>query len=187
MRITENLAKMLRRYLPLYVNTHFNHPKELTPEAAAACATLADHGIPLGNQSVLLREINDCPHVMRALMHGPPKEPRASPTTSTSATSRWASATSVRPWRAASRLWKACAATPAAWPSPTFVVDAPGGGGKIPVMPSYLLSQAPGQIIVRNYEGTLSRYLENPDTTSGCGRHAACHDPALRGQSGPWA
>ena len=70
-RITDDLVNMLKKYHPIWLNTHFNHPKEITAESAAACAKLADAGIPLGNQSVLLRGINDCPHIMKDLVHGP--------------------------------------------------------------------------------------------------------------------
>ena len=68
-RITPELVNMLRKYHPIWLNTHFNHPNEITEESAAACARLADAGIPLGNQSVLLRGINDCTHVMKKLVH----------------------------------------------------------------------------------------------------------------------
>lgn len=68
-RITDDLVNMLKKYHPIWVNVHFNHPNEITPESAAACAKLADAGIPLGNQSVLLRGVNDCVHVMRTLVH----------------------------------------------------------------------------------------------------------------------
>ncbi|MCB6994714.1 lysine 2,3-aminomutase, partial [bacterium 210820-DFI.6.37] len=67
MRITDKLCETLKKYHPIWLNTHFNHAKEMTPEAAEACKKLADAGIPLGNQSVLLRGVNDCPHIMRQL------------------------------------------------------------------------------------------------------------------------
>src|SRR5699024_3072471 len=70
MRITDDLVNMLKKYHPVWLNTHFNHPKEITPAAAEACRKLADAGIPLGNQSVLLRGVNDCPNTMLELMHG---------------------------------------------------------------------------------------------------------------------
>jgi lysine 2,3-aminomutase len=69
-RITAELCEMLKKYHPIYLNAHFNHPKEITPEAEAACARLADAGIPLGNQSVLLAGVNDCPQVMKKLGSG---------------------------------------------------------------------------------------------------------------------
>ena len=69
MRITDNLVNMLKKYHPIWLNTHFNHSKEMTPDAMEACRKLADAGIPLGNQSVLLRGVNDCPHIMRDLVH----------------------------------------------------------------------------------------------------------------------
>ena len=69
-RITDDLVNMLKKYHPIWLNTHFNHPKEITPESIEACRKLADAGIPLGNQSVLLKGVNDCPHIMKSLVHG---------------------------------------------------------------------------------------------------------------------
>jgi lysine 2,3-aminomutase len=150
---------MLKKYHPIWLNMHFNHPKEMTPDAMEACRKLADAGIPLGNQSVLCRGINDCPHIMRDLVHCLVKN-------------------RVRPYyiyqcdlslgiehfrTTVSRgieIIEGLRGHTSGYAVPTFVVDAPGGGGKIPVMPQYLISQAPGKAVLRNYEGVITTYTE---------------------------
>lgn len=158
-RITDDLVNMLKKYHPIWLNTHFNHPKEITPESAAACAKLADAGIPLGNQSVLLRGINDCPHIMKDLVHGLVK-------------------IRVRPYyiyqcdlsmgiehfrtkvSKGIEIIEALRGHTSGYAVPTFVVDAPGGGGKTPVMPQYVISQSPTKVVLRNYEGIITTYTE---------------------------
>jgi lysine 2,3-aminomutase len=158
-RITDNLVNMLKKYHPIWLNTHFNHPKEMTAEAAAAVAKLADAGIPLGNQSVLLKGVNDDPETMRELVH-------------VLVTHR------VRPYyiyqcdlsngiehfrTRVSRgieIIECLRGHTSGFCVPTFVVDAPGGGGKIPVMPQYLVSQSPERVVLRNYEGVVTTYTE---------------------------
>lgn len=160
-RITDDLVNMLKKYHPIWLNTHFNHPNEITPESTEACRKLADAGIPLGNQSVLLRGVNDCPHVMKDLVHKLVK-------------------IRVRPYyiyqcdlsmgiehfrTKVSRgieIIEALRGHTSGFAVPTFVVDAPGGGGKIPVMPQYLISQSPSKVVLRNYEGVITTYAE-PD------------------------
>ena len=110
-RITDDLCNMLKKYHPIWLNTHFNHPNEVTPESAAACARLADAGIPLGNQSVLLRGVNDCVHVMKHLVH---ELVKMRLTISTSATCRWVSSISVPPYRRVSRSSRASGDIPPA-------------------------------------------------------------------------
>ena len=159
MRITDDLVNMLKRYHPIWLNTHFNHPKEITEESKEAIRKLADGGIPLGNQSVLLRGINDCPHIMRDLVHK-------------------LVMMRVRPYyiyqcdlsmgiehfrtkvSKGIEIIEALRGHTSGYAVPTFVVDAPGGGGKIPVMPQYLISQSPNKIILRNYEGVITTYIE---------------------------
>lgn len=156
-RITENLVNMLKKYHPIWLNTHFNHSKEITPESIEACRKLADAGIPLGNQSVLLKGVNDCPHIMKELVHKLVK-------------------IRVRPYyiyqcdlsmgiehfrtkvSKGIEIIEALRGHTSGYAVPTFVVDAPGGGGKIPVMPQYLISQSPSKIILRNYEGIIATY-----------------------------
>jgi lysine 2,3-aminomutase len=159
MRITDSLVNMLKKYHPVWLNTHFNHPKEMTPDAVAALARLADAGIPLGNQSVLLRGVNDCPHVMRELVHTLVKN-------------------RVRPYyiyqcdlsmgiehfrtkvAKGIEIIEALRGHTSGFAVPTFVVDAPGGGGKTPVMPDYLISSTTERVILRNYEGVITSYAE---------------------------
>jgi lysine 2,3-aminomutase len=166
-RITPELVNMLKKYHPLWINTHFNHPRELTPESREACARLANVGIPLGNQSVLLSGVNDCSWVLKKLFQE-------------LLTMR------VRPYY----LYQ-CDLSPGlehfrtpvskgigiienlrghttGMAVPTFVVDAPGGGGKIPVGPNYVLSQSTDQVILRNYEGVICTYKEPVHRESEC-------------------
>ena len=158
-RITPELSAMLRRYHPIYLNTHFNHPKEITPEAAAACERLADAGVPLGNQVVLLRDLNDCPVVMTRLMHDCLKirvrpyyiyQCDLSPGLSHFRT----------PIRKGIELMEMLRGHTSGFAVPTFVVDAPGGGGKIPLMPNYVLTMGEERTVLRNYEGVITVYPE---------------------------
>jgi len=159
MRITDALVGMLRRYHPIYVNTHFNHPKEITAEARDACARLADAGVPLANQSVLLRGVNDCPVLMKKLVHK-------------------LLAVRVRPYyiyqcdlsrgighfrtsiSKGIEIIENLRGHTSGLAVPTFVVDAPGGGGKIPVMPSYVIASNERRVVLRNYEGVITTYDE---------------------------
>ena len=158
-RITPELCTMLRRYHPLYVNTHFNHSKEITPEAAAACERLADAGIPVGNQVVLLRDLNDCPVVMRKLMHDCLKM-RVRPYYIYQCDLSPGLAHFRTSIRAGLEIMEMLRGHTTGFAVPTFVIDAPGGGGKIPVMPNYVLSMTENQVILRNYEGVISAYTE---------------------------
>ena len=114
-RITPELVNMLKKYHPIWLNTHFNHPNEVTPESKQACARLADAGIPLGNQSVLLRGVNDCTHIMKKLVHELVKM-RVVPTIFISATCRWASDTSALRYRKASKSSRTSGDTPRVTP-----------------------------------------------------------------------
>jgi lysine 2,3-aminomutase len=156
-RITDDLVGMLKKYHPVYVNTHYNHPKEITAEAREACRKLADAGIQVGNQSVLLRGINDDPVVMKKLVHK-------------------LLTVRVRPYyiyqcdlslgishfrtsvAKGIEIIESLRGHTTGFAVPTFVVDAPGGGGKIPVMPNYLISMGDGRAILRNYEGVITTY-----------------------------
>ncbi len=158
-RITDDLVNMLKKYHPIWLNTHFNHPSEITPESAEACRKLADAGIPLGNQSVLLRGVNDSVGVMRDLVHELVK-------------------IRVRPYyiyqcdlsmgiehfrtkvSKGIEIMEGLRGHTSGYCVPTFVVDAPGGGGKTPVMPQYIISQSPNKIVLRNYVGILTTYIE---------------------------
>lgn len=164
MRITDNLVNMLRKYHPIWLNTHFNHSKEITKDAMEACRRLADAGIPLGNQSVLLRGVNDCPHIMRDLVHNLVKN-RVRPYYIYQCDLSLGIEHFRTPVSKGIEIIESLRGHTSGYAVPTFVVDAPGGGGKIPVMPQYLISQSPGKVILRNYEGVITTYTEpaNPE------------------------
>jgi len=168
-RIDENLVNMLKRFHPLWMNIHFNHAKEITPEVSQALAMLADAGIPLGAQTVLLAGINDCPNVMKDLIHKLVKN-RVRPYYLYQCDLVEGAGHSRTPISAGVEIIEALRGHTSGYAIPTYVVDAPGGGGKIPVGPQYLISQAPGKAVLRNYEGFITTYTE-PDTY-------AKHDPA---------
>jgi len=158
-RITSDFCEIIKKYHPVWINTHFNHPREITPEARKACDMMANAGIPLGNQTVLLRGINDCPYVMKDLMHRL-LEIRVRPyyiyqCDLSSGIEHFR--TSVAKGIEIIELLRGHTSGLAV---PTYVVDAPGGGGKIPIMPQYLISQSEHRVILRNYEGVISAYTE---------------------------
>jgi len=158
-RITDDLVNMIKKHHPVWLNTHFNHPKEMTKEAAEALRKLADAGIPLGNQSVLLRGINDCPHIMRDLAHILVKN-RVRPYYIYQCDLSLGIEHFRTPVSKGIEIIESLRGHTSGYAAPTFVVDAPGGGGKIPVMPQYLISQSPGKVILRNYEGVITTYTE---------------------------
>ena len=158
-RITPELTEMLKKYHPIWLNTHFNHSDEITTASKEACNLMANAGIPLGNQSVLLRGINDCTHIMKDLVHD-------------------LVAMRVRPYyiyqcdlsvglehfrtpvSKGIEIIEGLRGHTSGYAVPTFVVDAPGGGGKTPVMPQYIVSQSPRRIVLRNFEGVITTYTE---------------------------
>ncbi|MDR2084311.1 MAG: lysine 2,3-aminomutase [Bacteroidales bacterium] len=160
-RITDNLVNMLKKYHPIWVNTHFNHSNEITPEAADACAKLANAGIPLGNQSVLLRGVNDCTHIMKKLVHNLVKI-RVRPYYIYQCDLSMGLEHFRTPVSKGIEIIESLRGHTSGYAVPTFVVDAPGGGGKTPVMPTYVISQSPKKVILRNFEGVITTYTE-PD------------------------
>jgi lysine 2,3-aminomutase len=162
MRITDDLVNMLKKYHPIWLNTHFNHPKEMTPEAMEALRKLADAGIPLGNQSVLLRGVNDCPHIMRELVHELVKN-RVRPYYIYQCDLSYGIEHFRTKVAKGIEIIEALRGHTSGFAVPTFVVDAPGGGGKTPVMPQYVISQTPDKVILRNYEGVITTYTEPED------------------------
>ena len=158
-RITPELCDMLKKYHPIWVNTHFNHPSEITPEAAAACARLADAGIPLGNQSVLLAGVNDCVHVMKKLVNELVYI-RVRPYYIYACDPSLGLSHFRTPVSKGIEIMEGLRGHTSGLCVPTFVVDAPGGGGKTPVMPTYLISQTPHKIVLRNFEGVITTYTE---------------------------
>jgi len=184
-RITDDLCAMLRQFHPLWMNIHVNHPKEISPEVSRALAKLADAGIPLGNQSVLLAGINDSVHIQRELVHKLVRN-RVRPyylyqcdLVEGAGHFRTTIAKGIE-------IIEGLRGHTSGYAVPTYVVDAPGGGGKIPVMPQYVISQAPGKVVLRNYEGFITTYSEPEDYDPHMVDHldrAAAHRPE-EGQTG---
>ena len=166
-RITPELVNMLKKYHPIWLNTHFNHPNEITEESAAACARLADAGIPLGNQSVVLRGINDCTHVMKKLVHELVRI-RVRPYYIYICDLSVGIGHFRTPVSKGIEIIENLRGHTSGFAVPTFVVDAPGGGGKIPVMPTYLISQGPNRVVLRNFEGVVTTYTEPTDYKDEC-------------------
>ncbi|HOT21941.1 MAG TPA: lysine 2,3-aminomutase [Sedimentibacter sp.] len=158
-RITDDLVNMLKKYHPIWLNTHFNHPKEFTPESMEALRKLADAGIPLGNQSVLLRGVNDCPHIMRDLVHKLVMN-RVRPYYIYQCDLSLGIEHFRTPVAKGIEIMESLRGHTSGFCVPTFVVDAPGGGGKTPVGPNYVLSQSADKVILRNYEGVITTYTE---------------------------
>ncbi len=158
-RVTGGLVRMLKKYHPLMISIHFTHPKEITEMVKKACGELADAGIPLGSQTVLLKGINDKPYIMKKLVHELLK-------------------IRVRPYyiyqcdlAMGTEHFRTSVATgiqiiekmrghTTGYAVPTYVIDAPGGGGKIPVEPAHVISRSKGKIVLKNYEGKVFEYPE---------------------------
>ncbi len=166
-RITPQLVRMLKKYHPIWLNTHFNHPKEITSESKKACERLVNAGIPVGNQTVLLRGINDCPHVMRELMHGMLKI-RVRPYYIYQCDLSQGIEHFRTPVSKGIEIIESLRGHTSGMAVPTFVVDAPGGGGKIPVMPNYVVSMSHNKVVLRNYEGVITTYSEPDHYESNC-------------------
>lgn len=166
-RITDNLVNMLKKYHPIWLNTHFNHPNEITEESKAACAKMADAGIPLGNQSVLLKGINDCVHVMKKLVHELVMM-RVRPYYIYQCDLSVGLANFRTSVSKGIEIIEGLRGHTSGFCVPTFVVDAPGGGGKIPVMPNYIISQGYNTVALRNFEGVITTYQEPSGYEPGC-------------------
>ena len=187
-RITPELVNMLRQFHPLWLNVHVNHPKEITPEVEVALARLADAGIPLGNQSVLLAGVNDCPNVMKDLMHKLVRN-RVRPYYVYQCDLVHGAGHFRTPVSAGIQIIESLRGHTSGFAVPTFVIDAPRGGGKIPVMPNYVLSQSADRVVVRNFEGFITTYAEpgkydwhDPASCPSCLSRAA--DSGEEGQEG---
>ncbi|MFZ5917778.1 MAG: lysine 2,3-aminomutase [Chloroflexota bacterium] len=172
-RITDELVNMLKKYQPVWINTHFNHPKEFTPRVRQALAKLADAGCVLGNQSALLRGVNDCPYIIKELCQRLVEN-------------------RVRPYRlyqcdmsqgishfrtTISRgieIMEHLKGHTTGFAVPEFMVDLPGGGGKTPVNPFYMIGHSDRITVFRNYEGVIGRYVE-PEDAGFMGCPETCH------------
>ncbi|NLG41350.1 MAG: lysine 2,3-aminomutase [Chloroflexi bacterium] len=174
-RITPEFCTMIRKYHPVWLNTHFNHSNEITPDSMLACSRLADAGVQLGNQSVLLRGVNDCVHVMRKLVNGLVYM-RVRPYYIYQCDLSLGLSHFRTPVAKGLEIIEGLRGHTSGFCVPTYVVDAPGGGGKIPVMPDYLISQNPDHIVLRNFEGVITTYKEPEEYKN------ECHCPVCRGE-----
>lgn len=185
-RINDSLVKMLKKYQPVWINTHFNHPKEITPRSRAALAKLADAGFALGNQSVLMRGLNDCPYIIKELcqrlVENRVRPYRLYQCDLSSGISHFRTSIS-----AGIQIIEHLSGHTTGFAVPEFVVDLPGGGGKMPVNPRYMISQSDRVVIFRNYEGVIAKYIEPVDSSFlGCPeRCTICDDREQRGLDQP--
>lgn len=170
MRVTAEFCEMISKYHPMWLNIHVNHPKEITPELAQACDRLTRAGVPLGNQSVLLAGVNDSVHIQRKLVQDLVKI-RVRPyylyqcdLVEGSGHMRTTVARGIE-------IMEGLRGHTSGYAVPTYVIDAPGGGGKIPVMPNYVVSQSPGKIVLRNFEGFVTTYQEPLDYNPSAIKH----------------
>jgi lysine 2,3-aminomutase len=156
-RITPELCEMLKKYQPLYINIHFEHPREVTPESSRACQMLADAGIPLGSQSVVLKGVNDDPQTMKELMNKLLMI-RVKPYYIYQCDlTRGANHFRTRVEKSLDII-KAIRGFTSGLAVPHFVIDAPGGGGKIPLLPDYVIGFTEDKVILRNYRGKIYEY-----------------------------
>jgi lysine 2,3-aminomutase len=181
-RVTDELVKMLKKHHPLWLNTHFNHPRELTSSAKEALRKLADVGIPLGNQSVLLAGVNDCSKIMKKLNQKLVQN-RVRPYYLFQCDLSEGLTHFRTPVGKGIEIMESLVGHTSGFAVPRYVIDAPGGGGKIPVLPNYIISWSTNKIILRNYEGVITTYKE-PDKykTISCGKN--CDKCILQKDSG---
>jgi lysine 2,3-aminomutase len=163
-RITPALCEMLKRFHPLFISVHSNHPRELTTEVREALGRLADAGIPLGNQSVLLRDVNDDPMVMKALVQKL-LMCRVRPYYIYQCDLISGSAHLRASVHKGLQIMESLRGHTTGYAVPQYVIDAPGGGGKVPITPDYVLSKNGERILVRNFEGKVFEYPEAEDGT----------------------
>lgn len=164
-RVTPELVAMLRKYHPLYLSIHFSHPRELTAATARACEMLSDAGIPLGSQTVILRGVNDNPSTIKKLMQELLRA-RVRPYYLYQCDLAVGTEHFRTPISTGINIIEKLRGHTSGYAVPTFVVDAPGGGGKIPLGPSYFISLVEGRVVLRNYEGKIFEYPEPMDARS---------------------
>lgn len=184
MRITPELIKMLRKYHPLYISTHFNHAREITPQSSKACTMLADGGFPLFNQTVLLRQVNDCPHVIKEL-----NQKLLTIRVHPYYIYQCDLSLGISHFRTSLgrgiQIIEALRGHTSGLAVPTFVVDLPGGGGKVPLSPTYILARSDDRAVLRNYEGAITVYTEPHRWDSICGHDPACGKNRYKALKGP--
>ena len=183
-RIDDELCAMLQKYHPLWINVHFNHPRELSPEARGACDRLSRAGIPLNNQAVLLKGVNDSVETIRALCHGLMRM-RVRPYYLYQCDPVRGAEHFRTPISKGLEIIEGLRGHTSGLAIPTYVIDAPGGGGKVPVAPQYLLhyDRERGRAVLRNFQGNLYEYFEpradndelNPEPAPSGGRLVPAH------------
>jgi lysine 2,3-aminomutase len=172
-RVTPSLTRVLKRYHPLWISIHFTHPEELTPETREAATRLADAGIPLGSQTVLLAGVNDDVPTMKALMQGLLKI-RVKPYYLYQCDPILGSSHFRTPVTKGLEVIQGLRGHTTGYAVPAYVIDAPEGGGKIPLLPDYVVGRDGNDLVLRNYEGKLFRYPDTAGTAAGspCGKAA---------------
>lgn len=177
-RITDELVAVLKKHHPLWINTHFNHPREITSSSKHALRKLADAGTPLGNQTVLLSGVNDCPRIMKRLVqkliHNRVRPYYLYQCDLSEGLSHFRT-----PVGKGIEIIENLIGHTTGFAVPTYVIDAPGGGGKIPVMPNYLISWSTNKVVLRNYEGVITTYKE-PDAYEPIFCDRNCHGCKLQ-------
>ncbi|HEY41296.1 MAG TPA: lysine 2,3-aminomutase, partial [Dehalococcoidia bacterium] len=159
-RIDDELCEMLSKYSPIWLNTHFNHEREITPEAAQACDRLVRSGVPVNNQSVLLKGVNDSVDAQKKLCHGLLRI-KVRPYYLFQCDEVQGTEHLRTPVEVGIKIIENLRGYTSGLAVPTFVVDLPEGGGKVPLQTNYILSQTKGELILRNYKGRVFRY-RNP-------------------------
>jgi lysine 2,3-aminomutase len=169
-RIDAEFGEMVQKHHPLWINIHVNHPKEITPELAEACDRMAGAGIPLGNQAVLLAGVNDSVHIQRQLvqelvmMRVRPYYLYQCDLVEGAGHFRTTVSKGVE-------IIEGLRGHTSGFAVPQFIIDAPGGGGKVPISPNYLLAQSPGHVVIRNFEGYITTYADPLDYDPAAIRH----------------
>ncbi|KAA3645060.1 MAG: KamA family radical SAM protein [Chloroflexi bacterium] len=173
-RITDELVDMLRRHQPLWIHLNINHAKEMAPDVVQAVAKLADAGFPLGSQSVLMAGINDCPNIILDMVHTLVRN-RVRPYYLYQCDLVQGAGHFRTPVAKGIEIMEALRGHTSGYAIPTYVIDAPGGGGKVPILPNYLMSMSEDKVVVRNYEGFISTYTQadeyeshDPETCEAC-------------------
>lgn len=165
-RVTPKLCSMLKKYHPIYINTHFNHPWEITPESSKACTMLADAGCPVNNQSVLMKGVNDDPEVMKELVHKLLKI-RVRPYYLFMADETKGSMHFKTSVETGINIIENLRGHTSGLAVPHLIIDSPGGGGKVPLLPKYILHKDEKKVIMRNYKNDIYVYHNIKDDIKG--------------------
>ena len=183
MRITQSLVDRLKQYKPLYFMTHFNHPYEITPEAELACSRIVDSGIPMMNQAVLLRKINSDAAIMKKLMQECLRI-RVKPYYIYQCDLSEGIGHFRAPVEKGIEIIESLRGHTSGLGVPEFVIDMPGGGGKVPLAPHYLISQSDKKVVVRNYEGYICSYPQPEESDCTCSTAGEIEKTSQTSESG---